>query len=111
MTRPHQLPSISHPSERHTRRISTKLTSGINMPIDLRASVVHRNQRAFIVDQIVDRPRTASRAASAAERGTLNAAAPVSGNGLSSAAAGKVDIRFGFRRRTQGSLGGQSPWN
>src|SRR5258707_11153834 len=96
MTSPHQLPSISHPSERHTRRISTKLTNGINMPIDLRASVIHSDQSAFTVDQMADRPRIATRDASTAARGTLRPAAPASGSGQTSAAAGKVDILISF---------------
>src|SRR5882757_8817100 len=94
MTSPHQLPSISHPSERHTRRISTKLTSGNNMPIDFKASIIHSAQSAFTVDQIVDRPRTATSAASAAAWDALNLTSPVVRRGLTSAATGRVDIRI-----------------
>src|SRR6201985_990866 len=96
MTSPHQLPSLSQPSERHTRRISTKLTSGNNMPIDFRASIIHSAQRAFTVDQIVDRPRTATTAASVAALAAPSLTARVLCSGLISAAAGKVDILISF---------------
>src|SRR5271168_402233 len=107
MTSPHQLPSISHPRERHTRRPSTKLTSGTNTPIDLRASVVHNAQRAFTVDQIVDKPRTAIRAARPTFRNALSPANPSLWSDRTSAAAGKVDIQIQFRRRTRRVPGGR----
>src|SRR5277367_3810597 len=102
MTSPHQLPSISQSRERHTRRISTKLTSGTSIPIDFKASLVHIVHNAFIVDQIVDSPRTATSAALPAARGALIPAAPDQWSELSSAAAGKVDMLFSFRRHTKG---------
>src|ERR1700742_3141011 len=102
MTRPHQLPSISQPRERQTRKTSTKLTSGINIPIDFRASMVHSVHRAPTVEKIADRPRIATRAASAAAGGALSPAAPADRSGLTSAVAGKVDIQILIRAAHQG---------
>jgi hypothetical protein len=68
-TSPHQLPSISHPSKRHALMINTKLTTGTSMPMDLRASRVHIDQRASTVDQMVARPRTARSATSPTVKG------------------------------------------
>lgn len=59
-TKPHHVPSISHPSDRQTLRMSRKLTMGMIMPIDLRASVVHIAQSMTLGDQIVAMPRIAS---------------------------------------------------
>src|ERR1700761_2461226 len=103
MTRPHQLPSISHPSERQARKTSTKLTSGINIPIDFKASIVHKVHRAPTVEKIVDRPRIATSAASPAARDALSHSAPADRSGLTSAVAGKVDIQIVIRAAHRGS--------
>src|SRR6266702_8227741 len=73
------------------RKISTPLTSGITMPMDLRASVVQIDQRYMSVDQTVERPSTAKRAAKAAARGGVRTATRRGTSGLSSAT-GRVDI-------------------
>ena len=44
---------------RQARRMSTALTSGMIMPMDLSASMVHSCQRRPTVDQMEKRPRTA----------------------------------------------------
>jgi hypothetical protein len=72
----------------------------MNMPMDFNASVVHMNQSALMVDPMVERPRIARRAASAAARGALIPAARTERSGLSSAATGKVDIQIHFARFT-----------
>ena len=46
-----------------------KLTNGIIMPIDFRASVVHNPQRKKTVDRMLATPRTARHAASPATCG------------------------------------------
>jgi hypothetical protein len=75
MAIPHQLPFISQRSERQARRIRIKLTSGIIIPIDFNASVVHILHRKRPVDRMLDRPSTARPAASAAACGGESLAA------------------------------------
>ena len=68
-TSPHQVPSISQPSDRHTRRISTRLTTGRNPPIDFSGSVVQMDHRYKTVVRMVKTPATLSRVAAAAACG------------------------------------------
>src|ERR1017187_5851738 len=63
--KPHQVPSACHPSFLHTRRMRSRLTTGMTMPIDFSASVVHKVQRLITEGQIIDSPSTASVVASA----------------------------------------------
>jgi len=63
---PHQVPSARQPRVLHARRIRIKLTSGIIMPMDFSASLVHKVQSESIVNHIVDNPSTASAEATAA---------------------------------------------
>src|SRR5215472_6317351 len=95
MARPHQLPSISHPRVRHTRRISTKLTNGIIMPMDFSASVIQRAHSADAVDEMVDTPRIARTAANPAACAGESLAARDVRVWLTSAA-GRVDIGTDF---------------
>src|SRR5216683_1635634 len=97
MASPHQLPSICQCCECQTRRMSTKLTSGINMPIDLSASNIHRFQRLPTIHQMELRLRTARTTASLAVCGGAKVATCGLRRGRTSAA-GRVDIRVRFFR-------------
>src|SRR5215469_18051304 len=57
---PHHVPSISQRSERHTRRIKSRLTSGTTPPIDFSGSFIHIVHRTAHVELIANRPSALS---------------------------------------------------
>jgi hypothetical protein len=60
--------------------------------MDFRSSVVHKYQKAFMVGQIVDKPKTARTAAALAAWEGFRLADPAERSDSVSAIAGKVDI-------------------
>src|ERR1039458_2381267 len=92
-TNPHHVPSARQPRLLHALRMRTKLTSGMTMPMDFSASLVHNVQRESIVNQIVDNPSTASVDASAANCVGESPAGRAIGKLTSES--GKADMNFG----------------
>jgi hypothetical protein len=53
---PHQVPRISQPRERQTRRMKKRLRTGMKPPMDLRGSVVQSAHKARPVERIAKTP-------------------------------------------------------
>src|SRR6185437_5775319 len=64
--KPHQLPSVSQPRRRHSRRMRAAQTKGTTIPIDLRSSVRQMIHSIRTELKMVSRPATAARQANAA---------------------------------------------
>src|ERR1700753_211226 len=70
-TKPHQVPSVSQPRRRQSRRMSAAQTKGTTMPMDFRSSVRQISASIRTELKMVKRPAAAARQAKAAIAGGL----------------------------------------
>src|SRR6185437_11140855 len=107
---PHHDPSASQPSDLHARRISRKLTIGINPPIDFSGSVIHMSHSAEQAELIAKRPALPSKTATTTPETVRRPSAARSSRtrGLSADVRGAVDIfqSYGLRNDVQSVIGG-----